>query len=87
MAAETQRKHLNRGATLPPQAAVGGVLDLQEEAMQHAKREGALSSGSGDLGLSPSWSLVKYTHDLGIKCANQMRGHPPVGYTQSSREE
>lgn len=28
--------------------------------------------------LSPSWSLVKHTHDLETKCVNQMRDHPPV---------
>lgn len=53
------------------------MLNLHKEAMQHANRgRGSLSSRSGDLGLSPSWSMVNYAHDLEIKCANQ-----------SSREE
>lgn len=56
-----------------------GMLNLHKEAMQHANRgRGSLSSRSGDLGLSSSWSLVNYTHDLEIKCAKQMRDHPPV---------
>lgn len=56
-----------------------GVLNLHKEAMQHANRgRGRLSSRSGDLGLRSSWSLVNYTQDFEIKCANQMRDHPPV---------
>lgn len=90
VAADIQRKHLNGEATLSTQAAVGrwGALDLHKEAMQHANRKGrAPSSGSGDLGLSPSWSLVKYTHDLEIKCVNQMRDHPPVIHRAAGESE
>lgn len=66
----------------------GRALDLHKEAMQHANRKGgALSSGSGDLGLSPSWSLVKYTHDLEIKCVNQMRDHPAVIHRAARESE
>lgn len=56
-----------------------GMLNLHKEAMQHANTgRRRLSSRSGDLGLSPRWSLVNYTQDFEIKCANQMRDHPPV---------
>lgn len=55
--------------------------------MRTEQEGGALSSRSGNLGVSASWSLLKYTHDLEIKCVNQMRDHPQVGYTQSSRGE
>lgn len=55
-----------------------GDAELAQGGHAACERRGSLSSRSGDLGLSSSWSLVNYTHDLEIKCAKQMRDHPPV---------